>query len=65
MVMRPASTMSLRHLAHAADVFDAVCVGETKVPVQPMANVVAIENIRVLTKNVQPLLEQVGDGRFA
>jgi hypothetical protein len=45
--IRPASTISLRHLGHAADVLDAVGVGEAEVLVEPVADVVAVEQVGV------------------
>ena len=63
--IRPASTISLRHLGDAADVLDAVGVGEAEVAVEPVAHVVAVEQVGVAAERVQLLLDQVGDGRLA
>ena len=63
--IRPASTISLRHLGDAADVLDAVGVGEAEVLVEAVADVVAVEQVGVAAERVQPLLDQVGDGRLA
>ena len=55
----------LRHFGYAANVLDAVCIGEAEILVQSMAHVVAIENIGVATDRMQSLLDQICDGRFA
>ena len=54
-----------RHLGDAPDVLDAVGFGEAEVLVQPVAHVVAVEQIGVPAERVQPLLDQVGDRRLA
>ena len=54
-----------RDLGDAADVLDAVGVGEAEVLVQAVADVVAVEQVGVAAARVQPLLDQVGDRRLA
>ena len=63
--IRPASTISLRDLGDAADVLDAVGVGEAEVLVEAVADVVAVEQVGVPAQRVQALLDEVGDGRLA
>ena len=48
----PASSHEPRDLSHAADVLDAVRVGEAEVLVQPVADVVAVEQEGVLAQRV-------------
>ena len=55
----------LGDLGDAADVFDAVGVGEAEVAVQAVADIVAIEQIGVAAERVQLLFDEVGDRRFA
>ena len=62
---QPGIDEELRDLAHAADVLDAVLVGEAEVAVQPVAEVVAIERVGVPPFRVQRLLHQLGDGGLA
>ena len=52
-------------LGDAADVLDAVLVGEAQVLVEAVADVVAVEQEGVVAERVQPLLDQVGDRRLA
>ena len=54
-----------RHFGDAADVLDAVLVGEAEIAVQPMANIVAVQDVGVAAGSVQLLLEKVGDRRLA
>ena len=61
----PASTNSLADLGDAADVLDPVGIGEAEVAVEPVADVVAVQQVGVAAHRVQPLLDQVGDGRLA
>ena len=65
MTISPASAISLRHFGDAADVLDAVGVGEAEVAVEAVADIVAVEHIGVAARRVQLLFEQVGDGRLA
>ena len=46
----PASTNSLRHLGDAADVLHAVGVGEAEVPVEAVADIVAVEQVGVAAR---------------
>jgi MFS family permease len=55
----------LRHLGDAADVLDAVGVGEAEVAVEAVADIVAVEDVGVAAHRVQLLLDEVGDGRLA
>ena len=52
-------------LGDAADVLDAVGIGEAEVLVEAVAYVVAVEQVRVPTELVQLALDDVGDGRLA
>ena len=63
--IRPRIGHQLGHLGDAADVLDAVGVGEAQVAVEAVADVVAVEQVGVLAEREQPLLHQVGDGRLA
>ena len=54
-----------RHFGDAADVLDAVLVGEAEVAVQAVADIVAVEDVGVAARGVQLLFEQVGDRRLA
>ena len=55
----------LGDLGDAADVLDPVGVGEAEVLVEPVADVVAVEQVGVAAQRVQLLLDQVGDRRLA
>ena len=55
----------LRDLGDAADVLDAVGVGEAEVVVEAVAHVVAVEQVGVPAERVQLLFDQVGDRRLA
>jgi hypothetical protein len=61
----PASDISLRHLADAAQVLHAILVGEAQVAIEPVAHVVAIQHERVQAHGVQALVDEVGDGGLA
>ena len=65
MTISPASVISLRDLADAADVLDAIGVGEAEILVQPVAHVVAVEQEGMPVHARQFLLDQIGDRRFA
>ncbi len=52
-------------LADAADVLDAIGGGEAEILVQPMADVVAVEQVRAHAERVQLALDEVRDRRFA
>ena len=54
-----------RDLGHPTDVLDPVGVGEAEVVVEPVADVVAVEQEGVDAERVQAPLDQVGDGRLA
>ncbi len=45
--MSPASAMSFADLGDAADVLDAVRIGEAEIAVEAMAHIVAVEQIGV------------------
>ena len=49
----PGVDHQLGHLGDAADVLDAVGLGEAEVLVQPMADVVAVEEVGVAAQRVQ------------
>ena len=61
----PASAISLRDFGDAADVLDAVGVGEAEIAVEAVAHVVAVEQVGVAAERVQLLLDQVRDRRLA
>ena len=61
----PASAISLATSPSAADVLDPVGVGKAEVAVEPVADIVAVEQHRVAAQRRQLLLQPVGDGRFA
>ena len=52
-------------LDDAPDVLDPVGVGEAEIPVQAMADIVAVQRVGVPAKRQQPLLDVVGDRRLA
>ena len=62
---QPGIGHQLRHFGDAADVLDAVLVGEAEVAVEPVADIVAVEDVGVAARRVQLLFQQVGDGRLA
>ena len=49
-------------LGNPADIFHTVGIGKAKIPVQPMANIVAIEQVGVFSLGVELLFHDVGDG---
>ena len=55
----------LGNLGNPANVLDAVGVGEAEILVQPMPDVVAIEDVCMPPERDELLLHQVGDGRLA
>ena len=55
----------LRRLGDAADVLDAVGIGEAEVAVEAVADIVAVEEIGVAAEEVELLLDEIGDGRLA
>ena len=61
----PALGHQLRDFAGAADVLDAVGFGEAEIAAQAMADIIAIEQHGVVPGRVQPLLDNIGDRRFA
>ena len=61
----PASTMSFDYLGDAADVLDAVGIGEAQILVEAVADIVAVEQIGEMALRMELLLDQIGDGRFA
>ena len=63
--IRPPSTHQLRDLADAADVLDPVGLGEAEVAVEPVADIVAIEQHGVAAERKQLLVDDVGDRRLA
>ena len=63
--IRPGVDHQLRDLGDAADVLDAVGVGEAEVAVEAVADVVAVEQVGVVPAAVQLALDQVGDRRLA
>ena len=58
MTMRPASAMSRVYFRHAPDVLDAVRIRQAEIAVQPVAHVVAVEQIGVLAERMQPFLRR-------
>ena len=62
---QPGVDEELRRLGDAADVLDAVGVGEAEVAVEAVADVVAVEQVGVAAHQVELLLDEVGDGRLA
>ena len=49
----------------AADVLDAVGIGETEIAIEAVTDVIAVENKGVLAVRLQLLFEKIGDGGFA
>ena len=62
---QPGVAHQLGDLADPADVLDAVGVGEAEVAVEPVTDIVAVEQHRVAADRQQLLFETVGDRRFA
>ena len=62
---QPGFDHQLRDLADAADVLDPVGLGEAEIAVEPVADIVAVEQHGVVAARVQLLLDEVGDGRLA
>ena len=60
---QPGIGHQLRHLADAADILHAVGIGEAQILVEPMADIVAIEQEGMAVHPHQLLLDQIGDGR--
>ena len=54
-----------RDFADPADVLDAVGLGEAEVAVEPVADIVAVEQEGVPPARDELLLDQIGDGRLA
>ena len=54
-----------RRYPNAADIFHPVGGGKPQILVQPMAHIVAVQQIGVLAQRVEFLLQAVGGGRFA
>ena len=54
-----------RHLSDAAKVLDTIGLGEAKVAIEAVTDVVAIEQVGVLARGEHALFQQVGDGRLA
>ena len=64
--IRPASTISFADLGDAADVLDAVGVGEAEIAVEAVADIVAVEHDRCGGPSACSFFStQVGDGRLA
>ena len=63
--IKPALDHQLGDLADAADVLHPVGLGEAEVAVEPVADIVAVEQHGVMAGLMQPLLDDVGDGRLA
>ncbi len=61
---QPRLDHELGHFADAPDVLDPVNLGESEVLVQPMPDIVAIEQDSVDAMRVKPCFDQIGDGRF-
>ena len=61
----PAFGHQLRHFAGAANVLHPVGLGEAEIAAEPVADVVAVEQHRVVAGHVQPLLDDIGDRRLA
>ncbi len=62
---QPSIGHQLCHLADAADVLDPVGLGEAEILVQPVADVVAVEQDGVDAAGMKLRLDEIGDGRFA
>ena len=52
-------------LGDPADVLDPIGFGEAEVAVEPVPDVVAVEEVGVAAEGVEPLLDQVGDRGLA
>ena len=62
---QPGIDHQLGHFADAADILDPVGLGEAQILVEPVADIVAVEQKSVSPDRVKLLLDEVGDGRFA
>ena len=63
--IKPGIDEQLRRFRHAADVLDAVGIGEAEIVVEAVADIVAVEQVGVAALAEQPLLDEIGDRRFA
>ena len=63
--IRPGIDHELGDFADAADVLDAVGVGEAEILVEAVAHVVAVEQVRAHAERVQLALDDVRDRRLA
>ena len=55
----------LRDFGDAADILDAVGIGEAEIAVEAVADIVAVEQIGDVALGMELLLDEIGDGRFA
>ena len=62
---QPGIRHQLRHLADTANVFGPVGLGEAEIAVEPVADIVAIEQEGVTVHEGEPLFHRIGDGRLA
>ena len=65
MTISPASTNRRDDLGDAADVFHPVGFREAQIAVQPVADIVAVQDHGVMAQRVQAFFHLVGNGRFA
>ena len=55
----------LGHFANPANILDTIHLGESQVPVEPVANVITVQHQRVHTARMQFRFHKVGDSRLA
>ena len=63
--IKPGVRHQAGHFGHATDVLDAVSFREAEILVEAVTHVVAVEQVGVPPERVQPLFQQVGNGRLA
>src|ERR1041384_7636401 len=55
----------LGDLGNATKVFDAVSLGKSKIPIQAVADIIAVENVRMFAFGMKALFQQIGNRGFS
>jgi len=55
----------LGDLGDSTNIFDPVSLGESKIPIEPMADIITIENVSVFAFGMEALFQQVGNRGFS
>ena len=64
-VISPASTGWFGHFGNAADILDAIRLGEAEIAVESVTYVIAVEHEGVLAERMKLLLQLICDGGLA